>query len=175
MFHTSPYRGEGWVIQLPHNRWRPNNIRQLLWVVGIVVALALVLMVICGYVFRWKWTGLVADASYPWRTLWDWLGLLVVPVVLAIGGYLFTRSENRRTRENAERQRTLDRELADERRQDDMLQSYLEGMSQLLTDKERPLHRAELGDYLSTVARAHDNVTGQIRREAQRPRYSVLV
>ena len=44
--------------------------------------------------------------------------------------------------ENADQQRTLDRELADERRQDDMLQAYLDGMSQLLSDKERPLHRA---------------------------------
>jgi hypothetical protein len=67
-------------------------------------------VVICGYLFGWKWTGL------PKRTFWDWLDLLIVPVVLAIGGYLFTRSENQRTREDADKQRTLDRELADERR-----------------------------------------------------------
>ena len=35
-----------------------------------------------------------------------------------------------------------------------MLQAYLDGMSQLLTDKDRPLHRASVGDSLSTVARA---------------------
>jgi hypothetical protein len=35
-----------------------------------------------------------------------------------------------------------------------MLQAYLDGMSQLLTDEARPLHRAHLGDSLSTVARA---------------------
>src|SRR5215204_2663157 len=50
--------------------------------------------------------------------------------------------------------RDLDREIADERRQDDMLQTYLDGMSQLLTDEKRPLHRASVGDRLSTVARA---------------------
>src|SRR5829696_2474137 len=50
--------------------------------------------------------------------------------------------------------RDLDREIADERRQDDMLQTYLDGMSQLLTDEKRPLHRAQQGDSLSTVARA---------------------
>jgi hypothetical protein len=54
----------------------------------------------------------------------------------------------------ANQQRNLDREIADERRQDDMLLAYLAGMSQLLTDKDRPLHRAQLGDSLSTVARA---------------------
>jgi uncharacterized protein YjbI with pentapeptide repeats len=35
-----------------------------------------------------------------------------------------------------------------------MLQAYLDGMSELLSDEKRPLHRAELGDRLSTVARA---------------------
>jgi hypothetical protein len=28
------------------------------------------------------------------KSLWDWLGLLIVPVVLAIGGYLFNSSQN---------------------------------------------------------------------------------
>jgi hypothetical protein len=48
----------------------------------------------------------------------------------------------------------LDREIADERRQDDTLQAYLDEMSQLLTDKELPLHRAHPRDILSSVARA---------------------
>jgi hypothetical protein len=138
-----------------------TSVRQLLWLIGIVAALAFATIVICGYLFGWKWTGL------PKQTLWDWLGLLVVPAVLAIGGYLFTRSENRRMRENADRQRTLDRELADERRQDDVLQAYLDEMSRLLTDKERPLHRAEQGDYLSTVARAR-TITALSRLDAKR-------
>jgi uncharacterized protein YjbI with pentapeptide repeats len=88
-------------------------------------------------------------------------------VVLALGGYLFARSENQRLRENADQQRTLDRELADERRQDDILQAYLDEMSRMLTDKERPLHRAELGDYLSTVARAR-TITTLSRLDAKR-------
>ena len=29
----------------------------------------------------------------PAKTLWDWLKLLIIPAVLAIGGYLFTRFE----------------------------------------------------------------------------------
>ena len=111
--------------------------------------------------------GQVTQGVQPAKTLWDWLGLLVVPPVLAIGGYLFARSENQRMRENADRQRTLDRELADERRQDDILQAYLDGMSQLLSDKERPLHRAELGDHLSTVARAR-TITVLSRLDAKR-------
>ena len=64
----------------------------------------------------------------------------------------------------------MDREIADERRQDDMLQAYLEGMSQLLTDKDRPLHEARMGDSLSTVARASTltvlNRLGRVRKRS---------
>ena len=27
------------MIQLPHHRWQPNSLRELIWVVGIAVAL----------------------------------------------------------------------------------------------------------------------------------------
>jgi hypothetical protein len=73
---------------------------------GIIAALAFLTIVICGYLFGWKWTGL------PKQTLWDWLSLLIVPAVLALGGYLFTRSENQRTLQSTQRQRDLARELA---------------------------------------------------------------
>ena len=149
-------------------RRRPTK-RQLLWVGSIVGFVALLFLIYLGYSYPQTGFGKakVPQGVQPAKTLWDWLGLLVVPAVLAIGGYLFARSENQRMRENADQQRTLDRELADERRQDDMLQAYLDEMSQLLTDKERPLHRAELGDYLSTVARAR-TITALSRLDAKR-------
>jgi hypothetical protein len=151
------------VDEQQQSRWRLTR-KQLIWAGGIV-ALALLSIVVCGYLFGWKWTGLVKDAHYHKRTLWDWLQLLIVPTVLALGGYLFTRSENQRTRnaadeqraldrQIADEQRSLDREIADERRQDDTLQAYLDGMTQLMTDKERPLRRSRPGGNLSTLARA---------------------
>jgi len=148
MLHTSPCKEERQVDDQQQSR-------QLLWTIGIVVAIVgACIFLQSAYVHEWKWTGLVKNPNFHKRTLWDWLNLLIVPAVLALGGYLFTRSESQRSQETAEKERTVDREIADERRQDDMLQAYLDGMSQLLTDKERPLHRAELGDYLSTMARA---------------------
>jgi uncharacterized protein YjbI with pentapeptide repeats len=140
-------------------------------------------IVTCGYLLGWKWTGLVKDAHYHKRTLWDWLNLLIVPIVLALGGYLFTRSENRRTQEAnnqqreldrkiAEEQRSLDREIADARRQDDTLQAYLDGVSQLLTDEKRPLHRSQVDDSLSAVARAR-TLTVLTRLDSER-KQSVL-
>jgi hypothetical protein len=146
MLHTSPRREESPVDQQQQSRWRPTR-RQLLWAASIM-ALAFLIIVICGYLFAWKWTGL------PKRTLWDWLALLIVPAVLAVGGYLLTERQRALDRELSTRQAETDRELADERRQDDTLQAYLDGMSQLLTDKEQPLHSAQSGDNRSTVARA---------------------
>jgi hypothetical protein len=157
MLHTSTCKEESRVDQQQQSRWRPTG-KQILWAGG-VAALAFLIIVVCGYLFGWKWTGL------PKRTAWDWLDLLIVPIVLAVGGYLFTRTENQRTLQSSQEQREVDwaiakdqvetdRTLADERRQDDTLQAYLDGMSQLLTENERPLHRAQPGDSLSTVARA---------------------
>jgi hypothetical protein len=146
--------GETRVDNEQQSRWQPTK-GQVLWFVGFLAFIVgACIFLRFSYVREWKWTGLVKNPDFHKRTLWDWLNLLIVPAVLALGGYLFTRSESQRSRETAEKERTLDREIADERRQDDMLQAYLDGMSQLLTDKERPLHRAELGDYLSTMARA---------------------
>jgi uncharacterized protein YjbI with pentapeptide repeats len=123
------------VDQQQQSRWRPTR-RQFLWAGGIA-ALAFLSIVICGYLFGWKWTGL------PKRTLWDWLDLLIIPAVLAVGGYLFTRSENRATRAAAE-----------QRAQDEALQAYLGQMGQMLLDKERPLRQSQEGDEERTLARA---------------------
>ena len=134
-------REERLVDQQQQSRWRLTR-RQVLW---IVAAIVLAVLIPIGYAHPWTGFGQtkVAQDVQPSKTLWDWLDLLVVPVVLALGGYLFNRSENLRTQK-----------IADERRQDDRLQAYLDGMSELLTDKDRPLHRAQVGDSLSTVARA---------------------
>ena len=98
------------------------------WIAGgsVLILLALILV---GYHYK--------------ITLWDWAQLLIVPAILAGGGLWFNTQ-----------QREREQRIADNRAQDDSLQAYLDGMSQLLTDKDRPLHRAQLGDSLSTVARA---------------------
>jgi hypothetical protein len=81
------------------------------------------------------------------KTLWDWLGLLIVPVVLAIGGYLFNSSQNRATQAAAER-----------RAQDEALQAYLDYMSDFLLapkqDQPSPYDESTSDDSPRVVARA---------------------
>jgi uncharacterized protein YjbI with pentapeptide repeats len=110
--------------------WRPTR-EQVLWTVRSVAVLVLVL-------------GILTLIGLPFGiTLWAWVKLLIVPAVIAAGGLWFNRQ-----------QRDREMEIAEQRSQDEALQAYLDGMAQLLTDKDRPLHRAPVGDSLRTVARA---------------------
>jgi len=112
-----------------------------LWAAGIFfVALVFLLIVLGGYVQEWKWTGLVVDANYRKRALWDWLELLIVPAALAIGVYWLNRRQTEREREAQAAQRARELEIERERAQDEALQAYLVHMSQL------PLELQSLGD-----------------------------
>jgi uncharacterized protein YjbI with pentapeptide repeats len=131
-------------------------------VVTAAFALTVVAIVIVyGYLARPKpdWIGVTN------KNVWDWLDLLVVPAALAIGVYwLNTRQAARQQREEDRRQAREEAaqeaqvqhalEVEDQRAQDTALQAYLDEMSHLLTDAERPLRRAQPSDNLSIVARA---------------------
>jgi len=106
-----------------------------------------VLLLLIRVAYTYRVTGFgqykVNGEVQPFKTLWDWLDLLIVPVVLAIGGYLFTRSESQATREAAE-----------QRTQDEALQAYLDQMGQMLLDERRPLRQSERDSEERTLARA---------------------
>src|SRR5829696_1364648 len=111
MLHTSPRKEKWRVDQQQQSRW-------CLWMGISAVGLFAAIVVFGGYYFEWKWTG------FPKRTPWDWVDLLIIPLVLALGGVLFTRSENRATRGAAK-----------QRAEDEALQAYLDQMGQMLLDK----------------------------------------
>ncbi|MGB3633808.1 MAG: pentapeptide repeat-containing protein [Rubrobacteraceae bacterium] len=114
------------LVELLISDWRPT-MTQILW--SIRVAIVLGILILIGY--------------FNSVTLWDWLELLIVPAIIATVGIWFNRQQQERQLR-----------ISEHRAQDDAVQAYLDQMSQLLTDKDRPLHRARSGDNLSTVARA---------------------
>src|SRR5437763_12226340 len=61
------------------------------------------------------WTG------FSRKTLWDWLQLLIVPIVLAGGGYLFGTWQH-----NVDQQQALDQQQAT------ILQTYIDNIQDLL-------------------------------------------
>jgi hypothetical protein len=147
------------VDQEQQSRWRPTK-RQLLWAVGIVAVLTVAVFI--GYRYD--------------ITLWDWIKILIVPAAIAIGVAWLNRAQERereaqeahrerereategahREREREAQAAQRERELAveNQRAQDAALQAYLDHMSQLLLDKDRPLREAKEDNEVRTLARA---------------------
>jgi uncharacterized protein YjbI with pentapeptide repeats len=102
-----------------------------------------------GYGLRWTGFGPStknADVQ-PGKTLWEWLGLLFVPTILALGGFLLNRWQKQhddRIQQAQEQQQQLIEEARREREeaaaiqraQDETLRAYLDQMSNLMVDKE---------------------------------------
>jgi hypothetical protein len=81
------------------------------------------------------------------ETLWEWLGLLVVPAMLAAGGFLLNRLQKQHEdriqqqqkdhEEQIERaQREREEAAAIQRAQDEALRAYLDQMSDLMVDRK---------------------------------------
>jgi uncharacterized protein YjbI with pentapeptide repeats len=126
--------------------------------IGILLLLTLILIRI-GY--RYEWTGFgettrpkseTQEEVQPRKTLWDWLGLLIVPLVLAVGGFVFTIQQDARQAMIENQRDTRERQLEEQRAQDAALQAYLDQMSQLTLEKD--LLVSEEGTAVRTLARA---------------------
>jgi hypothetical protein len=93
----------------------------VLTVAGIM---ALVLVAPLGVLPEWTGLGpyttpkLPDQEFHPPKTLWDWMQLLIIPIVLAIGGYWLNRSERRNERQIAERRTLEERRIAQDRSQE---------------------------------------------------------
>ena len=114
-------------------------LRSPLPVVAVAAALGLLLAIIGGYYFNWKWTGL-SRYAYSKKTLWDWLQLLIVPAVLAGAALLFN---DRNTRTQLDIAADTQREAA--------LQKYIDDISELLLEQE--LRTTQADDEARSVAR----------------------
>ena len=98
--------------------WR-KRVRKPVEVAVITIFLALVVVVIIGYIWKWGWTGLSQ------KTLWHWLQLLIIPVVLAVGGYLFDYTTSR-----------TEREVAIDRQRQEAVQTFVDKISELLLHED---------------------------------------
>jgi hypothetical protein len=124
---------------------------------GFITALAIftgvVIVIIYGYLARPGWIGVSG------KQFWDYLDLLIVPAALALGVYWLNRRQNERDQQAEKTQQERALAVERQRAQDEALQAYLNQMSQLLADTERPLRRARPGDMLSMLARAQTLTT----------------
>jgi uncharacterized protein YjbI with pentapeptide repeats len=148
---------------------------------GLAVAGVVALAFIVAFVHtanrrRWHWTGLTevwlptreGEQLRPAKTLWDWLGLLVIPLVLAALAFALNSAQTSRdehhadaqtTRDerHADAQATRDRQRADDVARENTLNGYLTQMSDLmlrqrLLDKTPNSHAQEVAEIATSTA-----------------------
>src|SRR5439155_5597270 len=96
--------GTWWKKSKLRSRWQKN--KRFLIIAAVVIIGLLIVFALAVYIFGWDWTGFnggysaitttstsrgttTATVKPPGKTLWDLLQLLIIPLVLAVGGYLF--------------------------------------------------------------------------------------
>jgi uncharacterized protein YjbI with pentapeptide repeats len=77
------------------------------------------------------------------KTVWDWLQLLIVPIVLAAASFWFTLQQDIRQQATEE-----------QRAQDAALQAYLDKIGDFMLKNDGPLGKSEEGDEVNTLARS---------------------
>src|SRR6266566_7019902 len=129
--------------------WR-KKIKQH-WVAIVVVVTIAIVAVIVSIVlaYQFDWTGfnshigpkLDQNQQYrPEKTLWDWLQLLIIPLVLAVGALLFNLANSR-----------TEQQIAQDNQSETALQAYIDKMSALLLEK--CLRTSQKKDDVREVAR----------------------
>src|SRR3712207_4273695 len=84
--------------------------------------------------------GLYELTGFRDRTLWDWMQLLIIPVMIALVTLGFNQVNDR-----------TQRELTTDNQQEAALQAYIDDIAELLLEKN--LRTAELGAEVTSVAR----------------------
>ncbi len=134
------------MISKMHSWWK--NIKQqplaaaVIIIVG-VLGIALIVIIFLGYWLNWDWTGLgpynppTKDNSFQrGKTLWDWLQLLIIPLVIAAGTLWFNARQSQTSFQVNEKQHQTDLEIAADQQEETALKDYLDRMSELLLDKK---------------------------------------
>ena len=130
----------------------------LKWPLVVLVLSLLGLIVYWAFqpFLAWEGTGFVyydADVKglQP-RRLWDWLGLLIVPTVLALGAVWFNKSQKETELKIAKKARDVDREIAAARQNQVTLEAYFDRMTDLLL--EHNLRKSEPDSEVRSIAKA---------------------
>jgi len=169
-------------------RLRQQQKRHWLFVSIVCVSVPIVLaaMVYAVITFGWDWTGFVGgyskvtvksateDKEYlATKTLWDWMQLLLVPVMLAIGGFWLNQVQKAREertatqrseaeRKAAEKRAQIERDIAADNQREAALQAYIDKIGELLLREQEPLGASPGNPQAETIARARTVTVLQI-------------
>jgi uncharacterized protein YjbI with pentapeptide repeats len=125
-------------MRAEHSQRRRKNAYILLIAAIIVGCIGGSIFIIVGYQSGWTWTGFDATTGpnvlqyQPTKTLWDWMQLLIVPVVLASGAFLFNFTSSRNEQKIAQQRDKNAQQIALDNQRETLLQTYLDRMAELL-------------------------------------------
>ena len=115
------------------------------WIKERSKLLLTILVIIPLLLFVWvTWkTWKLDNLGFGVKTYWDWMELLVIPIVLAIGAWWLNKSE-----------KETEREIAKEKRNQDTLEAYFDRMAELLIEHKLTHNESEKEtEILSDIAR----------------------
>ncbi len=132
-----------------------QNTRKSIEVIGFIAVLVVAIVLIFLEVK-------VYGTGFRGKALWDWLQLLIIPLVLAVVALLFNRATARTEQKIATQRYEQDQQIAAQRyandlnialdkQREDLLQTYLDRMSELLLEKQ--LRTSEPDAEVRNVAR----------------------
>jgi len=106
-----------------------QQIKQHRLAIGVVVItlVIFVALITIGYLFNWT--------GFKGKTLWDWLQLLIIPFVLAVGGLWFNQAQTARENKAADKRYKDELGIAHDNQQAATLGAYIDKMSELLLEK----------------------------------------
>jgi hypothetical protein len=163
-------------------RWYTDGGRVQWMTVGVAVFVTLAILVYFGY--GTEWTGFgetrVGGEVQPAKTLWEWLGLLIVPLMLAAGGFMLNRWQVKRDEQARQLQVQSEKQAqeahkereelaAKQRAQDEALRAYLDQMSNLMVDRRMREHPAGSDTHRLAQARTIAILLGLDEDRKRRP------
>lgn len=112
-------------------------------IVGFIFVFCVTIVIILVlYGFNWSGFGESIKSNelvIPAKTLWDWLELLLIPLILSMATLVVSfvvrrweRSVDEREERRAERREQIEKEIANKRLNQDVLDNYLDKVTQLL-------------------------------------------
>ena len=115
-------------------------------IIGCILVMALLVVIVLVYVFNVKVPGLRG------KTLWDWLQLLIIPAVLAVGGYVFNYTTSKNEQQSTQLRDQTERDITLDNQREAALQAYIDKMSELLLAQNlRNASKEEEGQKIARV------------------------
>jgi len=110
---------------MQRERMHPRNHNRMIAILALGLFLLCVFLLLLVYIYPQKWTG------FSGKTLWEWLDLLLLPLVIATIVPLI----NVALVKSDERRRKNEEEVALDRHREEILQSYFDRMTGLILEK----------------------------------------